>query len=240
MITYADFMTLMFALVASLYSISLYHETRLEGFVQQVSRIFNPGGGRDPSMESAEQINRLLERRASLPDSGSGERGRKGEKEDRTAESGGVILPSPDKKLKGLPRGGGNQEGVAGHVRQQEHYIEIELDSNILFESGNANLSLRAIPLLRTVADTLMEVDFPIRVEGYTDNIPIHNELFASNWELSVYRSSRVVRELVRLGVNPYQLSAAGHGSERPVADNQTAEGRNRNRRVVIVVNAEE
>jgi chemotaxis protein MotB len=97
-------------------------------------------------------------------------------------------------------------------------------------------LSDAALPVLKHIADNLKSVDSPINVQGFTDNVPIHNYDFASNWELSAARAVSVVRLLAREGIDPERLAAIGFGEYRPVASNATAEGRSRNRRVVLVI----
>jgi chemotaxis protein MotB len=90
---------------------------------------------------------------------------------------------------------------------------------------------------LETVGQTLRELDNAIRVEGHTDPVPIHNSAYQSNWELSAARAASVLDELVRVsGIHESRLSIAGYASQRPIAANDTAEGRSQNRRVDIVV----
>lgn len=121
-------------------------------------------------------------------------------------------------------------------VRYNDLWIEVEIRENVLFESGSARLENKAIPVLGAVAGVLRDEPYPIRVEGFTDHLPINTLLYPSNWELSTARASAVVRLLGRQGIAPRRMSALGYGEYRPVADNATAEGRAQNRRVVIVV----
>jgi chemotaxis protein MotB len=111
------------------------------------------------------------------------------------------------------------------------------LTDKLLFPSGSATLSPQGLPLLREIAD-LVSIDHvhPIAVEGNTDDVPIHNGAFPSNWELSTARASAVVRFLIAGGVDPLRLSAAGYAEMRPVASNATPQGRALNRRVQIVL----
>ena len=89
---------------------------------------------------------------------------------------------------------------------------------------------------LRAVAEVIAGGDFPIKVEGHTDTLPISTPYFPSNWELSSARASSVVRLFVESGVAPGRLTAAGYSDQRPVADNASPEGRARNRRVTILI----
>jgi chemotaxis protein MotB len=121
-------------------------------------------------------------------------------------------------------------------VRGNELWVEIELNSSLLFPSGDAVPNDTAFELIEKVARILAPYENPIHVEGFTDNLPIATAQYPSNWELSAARAASIVRMLSMDGVNPGRLAAVGYGEFQPVADNATAEGRSRNRRVVLVV----
>jgi len=105
------------------------------------------------------------------------------------------------------------------------------------FDSGHAELLPGAAEKIERIARVLARPGLEIRVEGHSDNQPIHNSQFRSNWELSTARAMAVLRLLVdQAGFDPKKLSASGYGEYRPVADNTTAEGRRMNRRVDLVV----
>jgi len=125
-----------------------------------------------------------------------------------------------------------------GQVRVTEgaNGISIEINASALFNPGEAVLGPDAVRALRAVAEVIAAGDFPIKVEGHTDNVPISTALFPSNWELSASRASSVVRLFVDAGVAPSRLTAAGYADQRPVAANSTPENRARNRRVTILV----
>ncbi|WP_043115033.1 flagellar motor protein MotD [Solimonas soli] len=124
-------------------------------------------------------------------------------------------------------------------VRRNTHSLEIEIRADILFASGVSQLAPQAAPVLRRLAGALREFPNALRIEGHTDNVPIATSVFPSNWELSAARAASVVHLFMESGVAPTRMSVAGFGEYRPIADNATAEGRNRNRRVLIVVMAE-
>ena len=90
--------------------------------------------------------------------------------------------------------------------------------------------------MLRGLAEILGPMPNRIHVEGFTDNLPIKTSVYPSNWELSAARAGSVVRLFELYGVDPSRLAAIGFGEHRPVADNTTADGRARNRRVVLVI----
>jgi outer membrane protein OmpA-like peptidoglycan-associated protein len=105
------------------------------------------------------------------------------------------------------------------------------------FESGSAQMKSSSQAAFDRIASMLRQRDYRLRIEGHTDNAPIHNAQFASNWELSTARATEIVRLLiVRDGFGPDGLSAAGFAEYHPVASNFSAEGRGMNRRVDIVV----
>lgn len=121
-------------------------------------------------------------------------------------------------------------------VRRDEFWLEVEINTNILFPSGDARLESEAKPILNELAKILRNFDNYIKVEGFTDNIPISNMIYPSNWELSAARSASVVNLLMKQGIGPARMAAIGYGEFRPVADNSTNEGRNKNRRVVLAI----
>jgi outer membrane protein OmpA-like peptidoglycan-associated protein len=105
------------------------------------------------------------------------------------------------------------------------------------FESGSAQMKSSSQAAFDRIANMLRQRDYRLRIEGHTDNAPIHTAQFPSNWELSTARATEIVRLLiVRDGFSPDGLSAAGFAEYHPVATNSTAEGRGMNRRVDIVV----
>lgn len=114
--------------------------------------------------------------------------------------------------------------------------IGVALGSDgILFESGRARILPAGRDLLERLVTVAQEGDFWLRIEGHTDNLPIKTPRFTSNWDLSVARACAVARVFLEGGIPPDHLSVMGYGDTRPVADNRTAAGRARNRRVVIV-----
>jgi chemotaxis protein MotB len=121
-------------------------------------------------------------------------------------------------------------------VRRNDFWIEVEMRSDILFPSGSARLSDPAVGIIERLGSVLAPFPNPIRVEGHTDNKPIRTAVFSSNWELSAARAGSVVRVLASHGVAPDRLAVIGYGEQRPSKPNTTADGRNANRRVVVVI----
>ena len=121
-------------------------------------------------------------------------------------------------------------------VRGNELWIEIELKSSLLFGSGDAMPSDMAFSIIDKVATILKPFDNPVHVEGFTDNQPISTAQYPTNWELSTARAASIVRMMALEGIDPRRMAAVGYGEFQPVADNATADGRGRNRRVVLVI----
>jgi chemotaxis protein MotB len=121
-------------------------------------------------------------------------------------------------------------------VRRHGKWVEVEIRTDILFPSGVATLSPPAEQVLQQLADTLKPFPNAIRVEGHTDNRPINTPAFPSNWELSAARAASVVHLFTRAGMDPARLAVIGLGENRPSQSNATAEGRNANRRVLLVI----
>lgn len=124
-------------------------------------------------------------------------------------------------------------------VRYSERGVALEIKDKILFASGKAYLKPEARKLLQELSGLLTELTYPISIEGHTDNRPIHNAEFPSNWELSAARAVAVVRHLAEtLGMDPKRLSAVGYGEFHPIVPNDSPENMAQNRRVVIVINS--
>lgn len=114
--------------------------------------------------------------------------------------------------------------------------LELEINNKVLFTSASALPSPEAETILMTIAQLLKDYPNQIHVEGFADNRPINSPIYPSNWELSSSRAAAVVRLFADYGINPERMASVGYGEFKPVASNDTEEGRAKNRRVVIVV----
>ncbi|NWA00948.1 flagellar motor protein MotD [Pseudomonas gingeri] len=227
LVSYADFITLLFAFFVVMYSISSINEGKykiisqaLVGVFTDADRSLKPipiGDERpvtvkpaDPLIKDAEQTDAAFGQGAADP--------LKSIADDISAAFGDLISS--------------NQMTVRGN----ELWVEIELNSGLLFGSGDALPSDKAFDIIAKVSKILKPFDNPIHVEGFTDDQPIRTTQYPTNWELSSARSSSIVRMMAMEGVNPQRMASVGYGEFQPVANNATAEGRARNRRVVLVV----
>jgi chemotaxis protein MotB len=121
-------------------------------------------------------------------------------------------------------------------VNKGNSWIELQMNSELLFLSGSADLAAESLPVLKKIAEVLKSLPNQVNIEGHTDNLPIGTSKFPSNWELSSARATTVVRDLIKNGIEPPRLSAIGYGEFHPVADNRTEEGRFKNRRVGLLI----
>jgi chemotaxis protein MotB len=121
-------------------------------------------------------------------------------------------------------------------VKRESMWLEIEINTDILFPSGSGAFSSSADPILDKLAEVLKPFPNPIRVEGHTDDRPIHTGAFPSNWELSAARAASVVHQFTKQGIDPLRLEIVGFGEFHPRQPNVSAEGRNANRRVAVLV----
>jgi chemotaxis protein MotB len=128
----------------------------------------------------------------------------------------------------------------------QKHHVDLRVTPGGLvvslrevgfFDSGEAVLLPQAEPTLARVASALSARNFEVRVEGHTDDVPIHNSSYRSNWDLSTARATEVVNMLVsNYDFKPERISVAGYAQYRPIASNDTEEGRRKNRRIDLVI----
>jgi chemotaxis protein MotB len=152
------------------------------------------------------------------------------EQVNRPEEEKGTAVAVPD-LVKGLE----GEPGVGVSYTAQR--VVIELKDAILFESGNAEVSVGAFPVLDKVAEVIRQFSDPVLVEGHTDNVPISTGRYPSNWELSTARAVGVVKYFVeRTAIAPERFGAAGYGASRLLVGNDTPDDRAQNRRVEIVL----
>ncbi len=226
LVSYADFITLLFAFFVVMYSISSVNEGKYKILSDSLVGVFSQADRSVKPIPIGEERPRTTEPDISQVDDPSGE-----------SSAGNPTLDPLELIAQGMREAFGDL--IANEqltVRGNELWIEIELNSSLLFPSGDALPNDQAFQLIDKVAGILAPFDNPIHVEGFTDNLPISTDKFPTNWELSAARAGSVVRMLAAQGVNPSRLAAVGYGEFQPVADNATAEGRSRNRRVILVV----
>lgn len=130
------------------------------------------------------------------------------------------------------------EKGLSGSivVAVEERGLVIRFQDSVLFEKSKADLIAQSRITLKEIAQILIATDNSIRIEGHTDDLPIHTERFPSNWELSTSRATNVLRFLIEEGMPAVRLSAVGYGEYHPLVPNNDEESRRKNRRVDIVI----
>ena len=228
LVSYADFMTLLFVVFIVLYAVANINLEYYKDLLRRSNIALMDSNGapkalspkeKQPSL-SKQQLAQLREKLQSHK-----QQYKKYVKDKRD-------LQQMSQSLEGTLQKEIKTKAVTMH--KHEDWFSIELKS--LFPSASAFPKETAYPVLAGVADSLRRTKNKISVQGYTDNVPIENDIFPSNWELSAARAAAVVRVLVDYGVEPTQLSATGYGKLYPVASNETEAGRLRNRRIVIMI----
>lgn len=223
MVSYADFITLLFAFFVVMYSISSVNEGKYKVLTESLTGVFSQAPKTLDPIQLGEQLPRALDApvdaRHAPSDSESASQDPLESIAEAMQSAFGELISIGDLR-----------------VHANELWIEIELSSGLLFPSGDALPLDSAFDLVERIAAILKPYDNPVHVEGFTDNLPIRSRLYPTNWELSAARAATVVRMLSAGGMDAGRLAAVGYGEHRPVADNKTAEGRRANRRVVLLV----
>lgn len=154
---------------------------------------------------------------------------------DRQWSAVNDSAPLQEETMKALPKADG-LEAVYTHKG-----IKLTLNDALLFRTGSARITEQGAQLLQRIGDVIKPLDRRIRVEGHTDDLPIATRRYPSNWELSAARAVEVVRFFAeQAGISPTLLSAAGYGSFKPKASNDTEANRAANRRVEIILGRED
>lgn len=225
LISYADFITLLFALFVVLYALSSINEGKYRVLSNSLGNAFS-NRVMPVQNERIEPLSLLPIRPLPLsnPKLRNAEELRR--ERDRMTGIGRDIL----KVLAPLVG-----EGKV-RVSQNSRGISVEINASVLFSPGDARLTSESEQVLRAVALVLRADQHAIQVEGHTDVAPISNASFPSNWELSAVRASSVVRLFIDGGINESRLTAVGHGPTQPINSNETSDGRARNRRVEVTI----
>ncbi|MEY8200834.1 MAG: flagellar motor protein MotB [Colwellia sp.] len=242
LVSYADYMTLMFALFVVLYAMAMVNEKPFESITESFGRVFqvyeektkNRGHGDGVLMVNTSKTNKKLYGNGILDVAGPELLDNEKNLSNISDVEVGSNLTSLEKELNTalyeLIESGFAQLQIDGD------WLEIELNSALLFPSGSSSATLSAEAILTVIYDITGQATNFIRIRGYTDNQVINNEIYSSNWELSVFRATAVLRVLEKLGLNPARMAIEGYGQYYPTSDNLTPKGRSKNRRVVVAI----
>lgn len=250
LVSYADFITLLFAFFVVMYAVSSVNEGKYRVLSETLSTVFSVAPRSEKPIQVGEPPRDIL----ALP------QGPLAPKQSNL-DAGSAAQPakaSVDAREDSVHKGSGDRFSRDGtdtriadelavslqqyvdadllKINQSKGRIEIEMKERMLFGSGEARLSADSLQPLRELAQTLARLPSHLQVEGHTDNIPIATATFPSNWELSAARAASVVHFLARSGIEPWRMSAVGLGEHRPIAENADEKGRAANRRVTVVV----
>jgi chemotaxis protein MotB len=218
LVSYADFITLLFAFFVVMYSAAQLDKRRAGKLATAIQTAFTQYGSLPPKPADVGGLS-ARGSPANLP-------------VGNTEDTDFRVL---QKRLENTLEPEISAGDVA--VRNTSDGLVISLREIGFFDSGSAEIRASSLAAFDRLAAVLKQANSEIRIEGHTDNVPIHNSHFVSNWDLSTARATTTIRLLItKYGFSPQQLSAAGYGEYRPIATNQTPEGRALNRRVDIVV----
>lgn len=232
LISYADFITLLFAFFVVMYSVSSVNEGKYKVLSETLTGVFNAPqrsfqpidvGDQPQRAESASAdtvIPPEVDEASSRPDMSDA-----GRTEALRAMADQLALEFDELINQGVVT-----------LESNERWLALNLPDSLLFSSGEAEPHYDGFDVVQRIAGVLRNRDNAVKVEGFTDNRPIRTSAFPSNWELSAARAAAVVRMLAMEGVEPERLAAVGYGQHQPVARNDTEEGRRRNRRVVLLI----
>ncbi|MRD73095.1 flagellar motor protein MotD [Rhodocyclus tenuis] len=228
LVSYADFITLLFAFFVVMYAISSVNEAKYRVLSDSIVNAFRniavtPSGQTMVIVPAPETTPSPSTQRPPPDDVREKQREKQRDKMRNVAHD---ILKVMEPLI---------QQGKV-RVLETSRGVTIEINDSILFSPGQAQLQQASVKAMRAIADVLVDTEFPIIIEGHTDNVPISTQQFPSNWELSAVRATTVLRLFTDVGVTPDRLTAIGYGDTRPVEPNLLADGRARNRRVSILI----
>ena len=241
LVSYADFITLLFAFFVVLYSSSQVDHQKVGKLARAIEVAFQAMGVFPSSGTSVP-----LQADGDIPPGSV----QMLDNVQPSSSIGRIISPA-EGEMGGVTENGtvaslrsDLEKALAPEIFKKDVALRVEPDGLVIslrevgfFASGSAQLRPAAAPAFRKIAEVLRQRPYQLRIEGHTDNVAIHTAQFASNWELSTARAIEVIRMLIsEMGFPPERLSAGGYAEFHPVSSNATEEGRSQNRRVDIVI----
>ncbi|MDD2308033.1 MAG: flagellar motor protein MotB [Desulfuromonadaceae bacterium] len=235
LVSYADFITLLFAVFVVLYAMGQSDKKKVEEVMQAIQQSF----GMATAGASAPKVNVIPSQAVTIIPSLKPEikispmgRTRSGQVKTRAEEKDFRQIKSAVEAY--LVKQGAQNKVTLEITRRG---LIVSLKEAGFFNSGQANIKPEAYDLINTIAEVMTQYNNPLRLEGHTDNIPISTAQFPSNWELSTARATNGLKYLLKnFNIDPNKISATGYAEFRPIADNATPDGRARNRRVDLVM----
>jgi chemotaxis protein MotB len=234
LVSYADFVTLLFAFFVVMYSISSVNDTKYASLSEALDDAFSKNNKVKKVIDPIQIGSEPTTIKPIILDNPSTEEINKYRQLSEEILKERRLLQMVSEQFEDVLQPYVENDLV--EVKRHDFWIELEMNSQLLFLSGEAELSSKAIPVLKKVAEVVRILPNVINIEGHTDTVPINTVEFPSNWDLSSARATSVVREFVKNGISEQRLSAVGYGEFHPVADNNNEGGRFKNRRVVLVL----
>ncbi len=229
LVSYADFITLLFAVFVMLYAMSIVDQKKMEEVQASIQSSFAGPQTLTPALKVIGNkdfglIPEVVE--PPVPPQ---------PQEEVSAAAEAQEFSQIKKDIQDNLQGYGAKNEV--QLTINERGLVISLKEAGFFPSGTAKVQLEALPLLDKIVTSISRYANTLRIEGHTDNVPVNSPAFPSNWELSTARANSIVHYLIeKHGFKGAKLSVIGYGEYRPIADNATDEGRKLNRRVDIVM----
>lgn len=230
LVSYADFITLLFAFFVVMYAISSVNEGKYRVLSDTLSNVFQSR----PSSATPIEFDNTLQNQPSMADDPDFIEIPVPENDKNLTPPENPELETLSKEIAKAVQPLINDDLIS--IKKTDFWLEIDIKSSILFGSGDARLSEDAEDVLASIALLIQDYPNDVQVEGFTDNVPIKTRFFPSNWELSSSRAASVVHLFEEEGIDPKRMMAIGYGEYRPRAENSTEEGRNANRRVNLVI----
>ena len=227
LLTYSDMITLLLALFIMMYTMSSVDAQKYNELSSQLNVQLNPSKAAAQETAAGETVVGLNGSFSILGSSASAQHAQNALKPVQ------VKVTDLQQELANLIQE--NNLNAYASVHEEERGIVISMVEGMLFDSGSATINAEANAILSELVQVVNSVDNYIRIEGSTDNVPIHTAQFPTNWELAASRSINVAKVLVAQGVDPSRVSAVSYGEYRPIAPNDTEENKRLNRRVDIV-----
>jgi len=208
-VSYADFITLLFAFFVVMYAVSSVNVNKYKNMAEGLQKVFS-------KQKHSTLANKMH-----------------GQTNDKHVLAGKAVKQPDFEQVKKLL---GTLKNNSIAVNQHQSWIELDIKANALFISGQAVVNREALADIEKIAALVKNSAYPIALEGHTDDVPINTSMFPSNWELSAARAAAIARLFAANGVDPAKISATGFGAQHPIASNKSKSGRAKNRRVVVII----
>jgi chemotaxis protein MotB len=230
LLTYSDMITLLLALFIMMYTMSNVDTAKFKALAESLNAFFNNGTSTTQTADGSASLSGGVDLKFPQVTPGASSLSAEGEDSPSPSESSPQEIAA---QINALIQSNGIANSVSVHI--EERGVVVRLEEGMMFPSGSATINQSAIDTMNKISEIIKNTTNYIRVEGSTDNVPIQNGQFASNWELASQRGINVANLIIQNGVDPTRISVTSYGEFRPVAPNDTEANKQMNRRVDIV-----